>query len=113
MRLERLSERVQKFRSESVLMADIRVWRADAKIVLADYFGEGSIPHQTFAAIRYTPHFFNGRQSRSQSLEAIRAGLIRAESFLKSRISELKDEIDSKETAPSHPIAKHVPLHKV
>ena len=91
-RLTRLLEQIPEVRSAGPRSAVLDTWEGNVKIVLSQYFGEGSVPFREFAGIRFSPGVYYDEQPQSEFVNALHSGLDKAKGFLESRINDIRDE---------------------
>jgi predicted nucleotide-binding protein len=105
-RLRRLLEQVPDLRSKGRNSPFQTVWRQNAEGVLADYFGPDSWQLTQFREIDYFPSAFHPDDPESRFVKYFLQGVETAEQNLRSRVSELEEDLEGKATPPSEDDSK-------
>ena len=92
-RLEALLVRIPEVRAQGHNSPASSNWQSDAKIVLANAFGIGSLVCQKFEEIRFSPYFAFGKTPESEWVERFNSGLDESKGFLESRAEELREHV--------------------
>jgi predicted nucleotide-binding protein len=101
-RLQKLLDQIEEVKSAGRKSADFKTWSADLQAVLADFYGRSSLRFEQFDDIRFFPAVFHRGQSEEVFTKAFNEGIEVARGFLRSRITEISDDLkDTLETSPA------------
>jgi len=100
-RLRRSLDQVQELRSNGRNSPFLTIWKQNAEGTLHAYYGPGSLQLAQFRRIRFSPSSFVIGGPETPFIRAFSEGAEIAESYLRSRISELEEEAAELVVAPN------------
>ena len=114
-RLQRLLAEISDLRKEQGSESPVfDTWRNNVQGVLAQFYGQTSLQYEQFDRIQFYPFSPFDTPHPSEYVRERLEGLTRADGFLKSRIDELKEDLQESQAQPFFPkTAQPMNMHRV
>jgi predicted nucleotide-binding protein len=97
--LQKLLDQIPDVRAKGPRSAELSTWEKNAKIILADFYGEQSRTFREFNGISFGPGQYYPGQPQSDFTKALTSGLDKATGFLQSRVGDLAEQIKGAQPA--------------
>ena len=92
-RFERLFQQISTVRRDGIDSPLFSNWEGEVKIVLSDFYGDGSTQFDQFNSIWFSPQFTSRSTPQSRYVEVFNSGIDQASGFLESRINDLREAV--------------------
>jgi hypothetical protein len=106
-RLQKLLDQIPEIRAGDRYSASLSTWQGNLKIVLSELYGENSLVFKEFDRIWFSPAVTYKGQPESDFVRAFNSGVNETEGFLKSRITDLLEQVEQDLSNNMLPVQQH------